>query len=241
VSVVNQQFVRNFFPGENPLGKTFKNNDVSYEIVGVSGDARYDRVRTAVPPTFYLPFTQAHNLGGMTFEVKTAISESAIIKTVREAVRSVDKDLPVYDFRTQTEQIDATLSNERLFAALTSGLGLLAIILASVGIYGIMAYAVARRTGEIGIRMALGAHSGRVLAMVLRETALLAGIGVVIGVLAALGLTRYIRAMLYGIEPTDSLTLGGAMLLMLMVALVSGWWPARKASRLDPMVALRHE
>ncbi len=242
VGVVNQQFVRSFFPGTNPLGKTVVNGHNTYQIVGICGDARFDRVRSPVPPTFYGAFTQAQDdLRNMTFELKTAASEGSILKSVREIVRSVDKDLPVFDVRTQTEQIDATLSRERLFAALASGFGLLALILASVGIYGVMAYAVARRTSEIGVRMALGAQKGQVLTMILRETAVLAVAGITIGILASVGLTRYIRGMLYGLTPSDPLALCGAVLLLLLVALAAGWWPARRASRLDPMVALRHE
>jgi ABC-type antimicrobial peptide transport system permease subunit len=160
---------------------------------------------------------------------------------VRQVVRSIDKDLPVFDTRTQTQQIDATLSRERLFASLTSGFGLLALILASVGIYGVMAYAVARRTSEIGVRMALGAQRRQVLLMILRETALLTGAGAALGILAAMALTRTIGTMLYGLKPSDPLTFGGAVMLLLVVALAAGWWPARKAARLDPMVALRHE
>jgi predicted permease len=241
VGVVNQQFVRNFFPGENPLGKTVVNGNHTYQIVGICGDAHFEDVRSAAPPTFYGPFTQAHDIRNMTFELKTAASEGSVLKSVREVVRSVDKDLPVFDIRTQTEQIDATLSNERLFAALASGFGLLALVLATVGIYGVMAYAVARRTGEIGVRMALGAQKGQVLRMILRETTLLATVGITIGTLASVALTRYIRGMLYGLTPSDPLALGGAVLLLLLVVLAAGWWPARRASRLDPMVALRHE
>jgi predicted permease len=240
VAVVNQQFVRDFFPDENPLGKTFGNDD-TWQVVGVCADARYNQVRGSVPPTFYRAFTQAHDLSNMTFEVKTAASEAGIMTSVRQVVRSIDQDLPVFDVRTQTEQIDATFSRERLFAALTSGFGLLAVILACVGIYGTMAYSVARRTSEIGIRIAMGAQSRQVLTMILRETGLLAVIGVVAGLIAAAGLTRYVESMLYGLKPTDPLTLCGAVVVLLVVALMAGWWPARKASRLDPMVALRHE
>jgi predicted permease len=241
VGVVNQQFVRNFFPSENPLGKTVVNGNRTYQIVGICGDAHFEDVRSAAPPTFYGAFTQAHDVRNMTFELKTAASEGSVLKSVREVVRSVDRDLPVFDVRTQTEQIDATLSRERLFATLASGFGLLALILASVGIYGVMAYAVARRTGEIGVRMALGAQRSQVLTMILREAALLAAVGITIGILASIALTRYIRGMLYGLTPADPLAVGGAVLLLSLVVLAAGWWPARRASRLDPMVALRHE
>ena len=241
VAVVNQQFVRNFFPDTEPLGKAIVNGDRTYRIVGICGDARFDQIRSPVPPTFYRPFTQAKDLRDMTFEIRTGANEASIVKSVRDVVRSVDKDLPIFDVRTQIEQIDATLSRERLFAALTSGFGLLALVLAAVGIYGIMAYGVARRTSEIGIRMALGAERRQVLVMILRETALLAASGVVIGIGAAVGVTRYVGSMLYGLPPSDPLSFGVAVVLLLAIALLAGWWPARKASRLDPMVALRHE
>jgi predicted permease len=241
VAVVNKQFVRDFFPKDpNPLGKTFGNSD-TYQIVGICGDAHYTRVREQVPPTFYRPYTQVHDLRGMTFEVKTAASKGTIVRAISAVVRSIDKDLPIFDVRTQTEQIDATQSTERAFAALTLGFGLLALTLACIGIYGIMAYVVARRTGEIGIRMAMGAQNRQVLVMILRETVLLAGIGIVIGVFAAIGLTRYLENMLYGLKPFDPVTYSAAVLVMLAVALTAGWLPARRASRLDPMVALRHE
>jgi predicted permease len=241
VAVVNQQFVRKFYPNENPLGKTFVNNEEVYQIAGICGDARYSRVNDPVPPTFYRPFTQAKDLGGMTFEVKTALSDAVIMKSIRDVVRSIDKDLPVFDVRTQRGQIDATLSSQRMFAVLTTAFGLLALVLACVGIYGVMANAVARRTNEIGIRMALGARNGQVLGMVLREAVILTTIGIVLGILAATGLTRYIRTMLYGLEPSDPATLASAVVFMLTVSLLASWWPARRASRVDPMVALRHD
>ena len=240
VALVNQEFAQQFFPNTNALGKVF-GNDTDYQIVGVCGNTKYNNIRSTVPPTFYLPYTQSPELGAMTFEVKTAAAQAGIVKAIREAVRAVDKDLPVSGVRTQTEQIDATISNERAFAALSASLGLLALVLAAVGIYGVIAYSVVRRTGEIGIRMALGAQSGQVLRTILRESLLLAAAGVVIGIVAAVGLTRYVTAMLYGLKPYDPVTIAGAVLVMLGVALFAAWWPARRASRLDPMAALRHE
>lgn len=240
VAIVNQEFVRQFFSSTNPLGKVF-GNDTEYQIIGVCGNAKYSDIRSTVPPTFYLPYTQIAELGPMTFEVKTAAGQAGMVKAIREAVRSVDKDLPVSDVRTQTEQIDATISNERAFAALSSGLGLLALILAAVGIYGVIAYSVARRTGEIGIRMALGAQRGQVLRMILRESLFLAVAGVVAGLMVAICLTRYVTGMLYGLKPYDPMTIAGAVLAIVAVALFAACWPARRASRLDPMVALRHE
>jgi len=241
VTVVNRTLAGRLFPNQNALGKAIVSNKTQYQIVGICGDAHYSKVRTAAPPTFYLPYKQRKEVHEMTFEIKTAASEGSIAGAVREAVRSIDKDLPVFDIRTQTQQIDATLSHERVFAALAAGFGLLALILACIGIYGVMAYAVARRTSEIGLRMALGAHSGQVLRMILGETTLLTGIGVLLGVLAAAGVTRFIASMLFGLKPYDLPTMVEAVLVMTAVALLAGWLPARRASRLDPMTALRHE
>jgi predicted permease len=241
VTVVNQRFVTEFFPGQNPIGKTVRNNNLLYEIVGVCGDTPFGRLRAPVPPTFYRHFTQAGEPGDMTFEVRTVASETAIMSSVRGAVRAIDKDLPVFDVRTQMEQIDAVLARERLFVALTSAFGVLALVLASIGIYGVMANGVSRRTNEIGVRLALGAARRDVLVMILREVSWLAVLGAALGVTAAVVLGRYIRAMLFGITPVDPATIGGAVAAMMLVALLAGWFPARKASQLDPMIALRHE
>jgi predicted permease len=241
VSVVSQQFVREFFPNDNPIGRTFRNNDRLYQIVGIAGDTHVDRARSPVPPTFYRLFTQAGDVGSMTFEVRTAASAAAIMKSVRQAVDAVDKDLPVFDVRTQIDQIDATLSRERLFAMLTASFGALALLLASVGIYGILAHNVTRRTSEIGIRIALGARRGDVLRMILRDASWLAAIGAAGGVAAAVWLGRYVEAMLFGVHPADVTTIAAAIAVMMLVALLAGWLPARRAARLDPMVALRHD
>jgi predicted permease len=182
VAVVNQEFVRTFFPERNPLGQTFKSGDTVYQIVGVSGDARYNRISLPMPPTFYRAFAQAKDVGAMTFEVRTGVGPGSLLAMVREKVGRIDKDLPVFDVRTQEEQIDATLSQQRLFATLTSAFGLLALVLASVGIYGIISGSVASRIGEIGVRMALGAGRAQVLRMILREAVGLAAVGIGIGV-----------------------------------------------------------
>jgi predicted permease len=240
VTVVNQQLVKEFFPNENPIGKTIGNSNRLYEIIGVCGDTPFG-LRAPVSPTFYRLFTQAGELGAMTFAVRTASSHTVVMNGVRAAVRTIDKDLPVFDVRTQTEQVDALLLRERLFAVLTSGLGGLGLVLASIGIYALLAHGVSRRTNEIGIRLALGAGRRDVLIMILREASSLAALGALIGVVAAAALSRYVRAMLFGIAPTDPGTLCGAVAIMMLVALLAGWVPARKASRLDPMAALRHD
>jgi len=173
--------------------------------------------------------------------VRTSVASGALMASLRDAVEAIDKDLPVFDVRTQTQQIEATLSRERLFATLTVAFGVLALMLACIGIYGVMAHNVSRRTAEIGIRVALGAHRADVLLMILREASWLTLLGVTLGAAAAAWLARYVKAMLFGIEPADPLTIACAIGLMLLVALFAGWLPARRAARVDPMVALRIE
>jgi ABC-type antimicrobial peptide transport system permease subunit len=227
----------------NPVGKTFQTEEQDrYEIIGVCADAKYADLRDDPPPTFYILYRQQKDAPrGMTFEVRTNIDPGTVIGSVRAAVASIDQDLPLMDIRTQTEQIKASIAPERLFAAVTSGFGGLALILAVIGVYGIMAHAVGCRVNEIGIRLALGAQKGQVLRMVLGETAWLAGIGVATGLVASLLLTQSLAAMLFGLKPTDPATLAGAAFLLFAIALLAGWGPANRASRIQPMQALRHE
>ena len=243
VAVVSQQFVREFFPNENPLGRIFRNGPRTLQIIGVAGDTKHDRLRSPFPPMFYRAYLQEppENFGAMTFEIRTASSQASVVAAIRDAVASIDSELPIFDVRTQNEQIATTVSQERLFVALTSVFAGLALVLACIGIYGILANSVARRTNEIGVRIALGAERRRVLTMILREALILAAIGAGLGVTAALGLTRYIQSMLFGVQPSDPATIAGAVFVMIVVALLAGWIPARRASRLEPMVALRHE
>jgi predicted permease len=242
VAVINQALARKFFPATDPIGKTFNKQHI--QIVGIVADAKYDNLRDPDPPTFYVPYQQAAEGdmdGGPTYELRLKTSPEGILPAVRGAVASVDKDLPLIDVRTQTEQIDGILSEERLFAALTTAFGVLALILACIGVYGIMAYTVARRTNEIGIRIALGAQTGQVLRMILREASWLAAIGIVVGVGAALGLTRFLASLLYGLKPGDPATLAAAAVVLMGTSLAAGWLPARRASKVQPMEALRHE
>jgi ABC-type lipoprotein release transport system permease subunit len=211
------------------------------QIVGVCADTRYANMRDEPPPQFILPYIQQTQVGGMTYEIRTRMKPEAILPSLRRVVQRADPDLPLVNVRTQDQQIEADLQQERIFVTLTSGFGLLALALACVGIYGIMAYSVANRRNEIGIRMALGAQPGQVRGMILRESTWLAAVGIVVGVGAALGLTRLVKSMLYGIQPWDPATLAGGVLILLIVALAAGWIPARRAARVQPMDALRHE
>jgi predicted permease len=247
VAVVNQALAKEFFPNESAIGKSFitsdlKQNQLTYQIVGICADAHYASLREGPPPVFYLDYRQAPDVDwGMTFAVRTRVGRGAITPELRRAVAAVDRDLPLTDVRTEQEQIDELLMNERIFADLTGGFGVLALVLASIGIYGIMAYSVSQRMNEIGIRMALGAEPSRVLRMVLGEASWMTAAGIVAGVGGALALGRLIASMLYGLKPWDPVTFGGAVLLLALVAVGATWIPARRAARVDPMRALRHE
>jgi predicted permease len=245
VAVVNRALARQFFPDENPIGQTFEADadDLKgpVQIVGIAADTRYADLRSETPPTFYLPYPQTLEMGRMVVEIRTEADPGGVLSQVRSVVASMDRDLPLIEVRTMMEQIKATMSGERIFAQLTSGFGLLALVLACIGIYGIMAYTVARRTGEIGIRMALGAQAGQVLRMVLREASWMALAGVTLGVACALWLARFLSAMLYGLKSSDPLTLTSAATLLIIIALLAGFGPAWRASRVDPIRALRHE
>jgi predicted permease len=251
VAVVNQTFANRYFPGESPLGKRFtfdpKKPD-EIEIVGLVKDAKYARQREETPPTAYMPWRQdLRFMSGANFEIRTTGDPTALIAAVRQAVREIDKNLPVTNFDTQAERANETLRMERLFAKLVTLFGLLAQQLASIGLFGILAYAVSQRTHEIGIRMALGASQTEVLKMIVKQGMALALIGVALGVGGAYVLTKYLESwmqlskMLYGIKPTDPATYGVMAVLLTTVALIACYLPARRAAKVDPMVALRYE
>ena len=251
VVVVNQTFANKYFPDENPIGKRFtfdtKKPD-EIEIVGLARDAKYARQRDEIPPTVYIPWRQdLRAMAGVTFEVRTAGDPNAAVAAVRQAVREVDGNLPLNNVKTQVEQAEETLRMERLFAKLLSLFGLLAQQLASIGLYGVMAYSVSQRTNEIGIRMALGANQRDVLKMVLRQGMALTIIGVVLGLAGAYVLTKYLESkmnlnnMLFGVKVSDPLTYGVIAVFLTLVALLACFIPARRATKVDPMVALRCE
>jgi ABC-type antimicrobial peptide transport system permease subunit len=211
------------------------------QIIGVARDTRYGGIREAIPPLVYLPYLQDRPAELMSFVARTGGDPMALLAAIRQTVQSVDRDLALINVRTQSELIAMSFNRERLFATLSSFFGLLALALISIGLYGVMSYTVARRTHEIGVRMALGAQSGNVLWMVMGESLLLVLIGSVIGLAATLATTRLIAGMLFELTPSDPMTIALATLLLLAVAALAGWLPARRAARVDPMVALRHE
>jgi ABC-type antimicrobial peptide transport system permease subunit len=180
-------------------------------------------------------------MSDMFFEVRTGTSSAAVIRGIYSAVQALDPDLPVVGMRTEEEQIDSSLNTERLFAKLAGVFGALGLTLACVGLYGIMAYSVSCRTGEIGVRMALGATRGGILWLVLKQSFSLVLVGLTAGYLLALATTHLIASALYGVAPTNPFTLGSGMLLLFLVAMLAAWVPARRATKVDPMVALRYE
>ncbi len=247
VSVINQSLSRKFFPNSDPIGHRFKDEEDEHHvkhwrtIVGICADTQYDSLRRVAGPIHFDLYVTGKEFRGATFMVRSTRSPEALAADLRQIIRRIDPDLPMTNVRTQQQQIDANLQQERLFAALTSGFGLLALLLACVGIYGIMAYTVTGRTNEIGIRLALGAPRSHVRAMVLREATWLALAGILAGLAITLALVRLVKTMLYGLQPRDPVSLAGSALLLLAVALLAGWIPAARASRVEPVIALRHE
>ena len=244
VAVINQSLARTRFPHGNPVGQRFRlERDTGdwIEVVGICADTRYQNLREDDPPQFFVPYIQQTEVGGMSYVIRTKFAPQAIVPALRLAVAEIDSNLALEDVRTQQEQIGESMRVERALAALIGGFGMLALALAAVGIYGVMAYSVANRRNEIGIRLALGAQPAQVRGMILRESTWLAVAGVVAGMSAALLLTRLVKSMLYGIQPYDPTTMTAGILVLLAVAVAASWIPARRAAGVQPVEALRHE
>jgi predicted permease len=243
VCVINETAARRFFPGEDPLGKRWgqsieKSGEI--EIVGIAADAKYENLRDPAPPTAFRPFAQ-QTTSAAAFVLRTASDPIAMMKATREAVHDVDPNLPIVRMSTQIDLIEQGVQQERFFALSYALFGVLALLLASIGLFGVMSYSVARRTNEIGIRMALGAGKRDVIEMVLNESLRMVAVGVVLGVAVALAAGRLIQTMLFGLKATDPATIGLAALTLVAVALLAGYLPGRRAARVDPLVALRYE
>ena len=243
VVVINETAARKYFPGENPVGRRFGSSPESnaqLEIVGVARDVKYNSVRDSAPPTMFTPSRQSR-FGGGAIEVRTAASATAMMPTIRATVRAIDANVPVMDMSTQMDEIEERFLQERLFANAYVLFGGVALALASIGLFGLMSYSVARRTNEIGIRMALGARSQDVLSLIMRESMILVAVGVVIGIAIALGTSRFVASLLFELQPTDLVSMIVATAVMITVSALAGYLPARRASRVDPMVALHQE
>ncbi len=249
VAVVNETFAHKYFAGQSAIGRIFQFGDgkhpevePTFEIVGICKDAKYSDLKDKTPPTVYLSYLQEPNhVMGMTFELRTAMPPMAIAGAVQRVVAGIDRNVPVAEMRTQEEQIRETFAGERMFAGVVGAFGVIAALLAAIGLYGVMAYTVTRRTNEIGIRLALGAGRGDVQWMVLRESLWMVAAGMMVGIPAALALTRLIEQALYGVKANDPVSFVAAGVLMVTVAAVAAGIPARRAARVDPMRALRCE
>lgn len=243
VVVINEAAVRKYFANQNPIGQRFGSSletTGQLEVVGVLRDAKYSSVRDTPPPTMYIPYTQTR-LGSAVFEVRTAGVPAGVMGGLREVARQIDPNLPLTDVSTQLEQVEQRFAQEKLFAQAYTLFGVLALLLASIGLFGLMSYSVARRTNEIGIRMALGAQRQHVLKLVLGESMMLVVLGILVGVGIALWASHLISTLLFGLPPRDPLSMAAAVLVMVVVSAVAGYLPARRASKVDPMVALHYE
>jgi predicted permease len=247
VAVVDENLAHSFLGDSNPVGRRFSAGDTfdpkkAFEIVGVVKNFKYRSPRSSDVKHAYFPYTQAKGgVGTMHFEARSAGDPLALTAAARAAIREIDPNLALAEVKTQTQMMAEALTQERLLAKLCAFFGALALALAAIGLYGLMAYSVSRRTHEIGIRMALGAHRRQVLYMVLQQSLVLVAAGTVIGLLAAMATTRLIGSELYGLKPTDPLTLASAAFFMLAVGAFAAYLPALRATKVDPTVALRYE
>jgi predicted permease len=243
VAVVNRRFAQHFFKGKSAIGRrlgwgTGPNTKLTIEIVGVVADSLYEGPREGVRRQVFVP---RWGKGGATFYVRTTTPSASAYGAFRHEVKQLDASMPIYRMKTLEAQLDETLLTERLIALLSAGFGLLATVLASVGLYGVMAFVVARRRKELGLRLALGAQRAGVIWLVMREVLVLLTIGLAIGIPTAMGLGQYVSSQLYGIQPNDPWIGGATVALLAIVSAAAGLIPAQRASRIDPILALRYE
>ncbi len=244
--MINQAFARKFFAGRNPIGLHIgfgsdPGTKIDMQVIGVVKDIKYTNLRDAIPVQAYVPYLADPHVGGMTVYLRTSVDPREIMPIIRQKVGRLDPRIPIYDMRTTEQQLDLSLRTERLVASLSTVFGFLATLLAVVGLYGVMAYTVARRTREIGIRMALGAQQGNVLWLIMREVIVVLAAGILVGIPAAVGLSRLVRSQLYGLTPHDPGTIVAATLVLSFIACLAGLIPALRASRIDPTRSLRYE
>ncbi|HEX6164211.1 MAG TPA: ABC transporter permease, partial [Vicinamibacterales bacterium] len=241
-ALINETAAKKYWPNENPIGQRIGQNiedSGKTEIIGIIRDTKYDSVRDAAPATMYTPIRPGTR--SLTVMVRTATDPASLTETVRSAMQQIDPDVPMTGITTQSEQVNGRFAQERLFALAYSLFGALALLLACIGLFGLMSYSVSRRTNEIGIRMALGAQRARVVGMVLQESMVMVAIGVVLGLAGAIAGGRFVESVLFGLSKTDTVTISAAIAVTALVSLAAGYLPARRAARVDPMVALRYE
>jgi predicted permease len=241
VAIVNQTLARQHFGNKSAIGARVVSKDGgTYEIIGVVGDAKYLELRETVPPTLYFHAFQQARVPSQ-FAIRTAGRPVSIATTARETIREIAPSIPVTSIRSLQEQVDASIARERMLGALSGFFAGLALVLAAVGLYGVMAYSVSRRTSEIGIRMALGAKPSEISGMVIYEALILTGSGIAAGIIAALLLSHTVASLLFGLTPDDPLTIWAVVLVMVLTGLAAAYLPSRRAAQLDPAVALRSE
>jgi predicted permease len=247
VAVVNETFARVYFEGANPIGRQFyfssDEKKTPVEIVGVVKDGKYADVREQKQRFIFTPYAQQYNpnIGAMFYYVRTAQDPESISSALRQTIHETDANLPIFALKTMDRQIDEDMFADRIVSMLSAFFGILATALAAIGLYGVMSYTVTRRTREIGIRMALGASRGEVLGIVMREVAILAGVGIAIAAPLSFPLANLAKSMLYGVAPHDAIALAGAAAVLAATALAAGYLPAARAARVDPLVALRND
>ena len=246
VVIVNAAMAKKFWPNENPIGKQVGLGNPTYplmNIVGVAADVKHISLREDPGPEMYVPYTQKPypSMSMMYVVLRTKMNPASIAAPAREAIHSVDPDLPIAEVMTLSTIRDNAMAQPRFLMLLLASFGVLALVLACIGMYGVISYSVMQRTSEIGVRMALGAQRGNIFKMVLSQGARLAILGILIGLVAAFGFTRLMESFLYGVPPTDPLTFVGVSLLLALVALLACYLPARRATRVDPLIALRYE
>ncbi len=244
MAIVNQEFARKFGLGRNAVGKrmaTGRTDTLDIEIVGLVRNAKYSDVKDSIPPVFYVPYRQRVDVGGISFFARTAGDPAQLLRAIPPLVSRLDPDLPVEDLKTMPQQIRENIFLDRLISMLSVAFAVVATLLASIGLYGVVAYSVSQRTREIGVRMALGAPTGRVRAMVLRQVGFMTLIGGLIGMAAAIAFGRGARSLLFGLQGHDPIVMVLSAVVLALVALAAGYLPARRASRIDPMEALRYQ
>jgi predicted permease len=246
VVIINELFAKKWFAGRDPIGRKIAfgsgpGTKLEMEIVGVVKDFKHSGVRSNVRPFVFYPYMQDKNVGDITFYVRSQSDPQTLFSAVRREVQKLDANLPIYNLKTLEVQIQESLIGERVTTILSVAFGALAAMLAAIGVYGVMAYTVTRRTREIGIRMALGARHSDVRGMILREVARMAAIGIIVGLPASYGVGKLTESILYGVQPADILTAVAAVLLIAVVAFCAGFFPARRATQINPITALRYE
>jgi len=243
--IVNQQFAKRYFGDQSPIGRrmTFGGGTVKLdrEIVGLVQDSKHSSLTSKIPEMVYFPYAQDPGLDSIAFYVRTSRDANSIVPSIRSAVRELDANVPVFELMSMDAQLERSVASQRTLAFLSNAFGFLATLLAAIGLYGVISHSVTSRTGEIGIRIALGANRLDVVRMILREVTLLSAAGLFAGLLLALWLGKYVETQLFNMKARDPLVLLGAALVLAFTAFLSGWLPARRASRIDPMMALRHQ